>query len=244
MTLLGGAEHQGLVDGAQSLHFGFGCLQSGLELLGGHLKILDVSGGCKGLLSDKKVRADERLVLTTIKQGNFARLLVGHGESILEPAVAIPQLISPPLFRLDALATNGLAAHIGVASGSSDGRLEVGVVLVVVAVLVLGRPPANRGLWASDGSSDGVVAVGAGHRGGEGRRVAAASSTEPAGLHAVRGHLAGAQVVERRGRNAGVCGSERTSRGGSCIRRRVGVVAEVVVHVRRVKVEQRRPVGD
>jgi hypothetical protein len=102
---------------------------------------------------------DQTLALTTIKQGNFAGLLVGHGQSILEPAIAIPQLISPPLFRLDALAANGLAAHISVASGIGDGRLEVGVILVVVAVLVLSRPPANRGLWASDGSSDGVVAV-------------------------------------------------------------------------------------
>jgi hypothetical protein len=82
--------------------------------------------------------------LTTVKQGNFAGLLVRHWQGILEPAVPIPQLVSPPLLRLDALATNGLAAHVSAASSVVGGRLEVGVVLVIVAVLVLGRPPANR----------------------------------------------------------------------------------------------------
>jgi len=184
-----------------------------------------------------------RLALTTIKQGNFAGLLVGYRQGILEAAVPISQLVSPPLLRLNALATNGLATHVSAASGVGDGRLEVGIVLVVIAVLVLCRPPANRCLWASGGRSDGIVAVRAGHRGGEGRRVAAASSAEPARLHAVRRHLASAQIVERGRGDAVVCGSERTGGRGSRVGRRVGVVAEVV-HVRRIKVEQRRRVGD
>ena len=46
MTLLGGAEHQCLVDCAQSLHLGLGLLESRLQLLCSHLKILDVCGGC------------------------------------------------------------------------------------------------------------------------------------------------------------------------------------------------------
>jgi hypothetical protein len=54
-------------------------LESCLELIGRHLKVLDV-GGC------------------TIKQRNLARLLVGHRESVLESAIPLSELVSSPLF--------------------------------------------------------------------------------------------------------------------------------------------------
>ena len=117
MTLLGGTKHQRLIYGSQPLHFGLSLLESGLELLGGHLEVLDVSSG-------------------TVKQGNFAGFLIRHGEGILEPAVAVPQLVAPSLFRLDALTTDCLATHIGATTNAGRG-MEVSIVLIVIAVLVL-----------------------------------------------------------------------------------------------------------
>lgn len=48
----------------------------------------------------------------TIQKGNLARLLVGNWECVLEATVAIPELITPPLLRLDTLATNFLATAV------------------------------------------------------------------------------------------------------------------------------------
>lgn len=73
--------------------------------------------------------------------------------------------------------------------------------------------------------------------------MAAASSAETTRLHAIRRHLASAQWVERGRGDAGVRRSEGTSRGRSGVRRRVGVIAQVVVHARGVKVQERRRVG-
>ena len=69
----------------------FSLLEPCLKLLLSHLQVLDVGGG-------------------TVQEGNLARLLVGYGESVLEAAVAIPELIASPLLRLDTLTTNLLAA--------------------------------------------------------------------------------------------------------------------------------------
>jgi len=66
-------------------------LEPRLELLLGHLQVLDVSGG-------------------TVQKRNFAGLLVGHRKGVLEATVAIPKLIASPLLRLDALTTNFLTA--------------------------------------------------------------------------------------------------------------------------------------
>ena len=93
----------------QPLNLGLRLLESHLELLYGHLKIFDV-GGCEEKLSSSV--------------DFWSGLLVGHGQGILEPAVtirSIPQLVSP-LLRLDALATDGLAAHVGAASRVVGGR--------------------------------------------------------------------------------------------------------------------------
>lgn len=45
MTLLCGAKHESLIDRAQALHLGLGLLESRLQLVCSHLKILDVGGG-------------------------------------------------------------------------------------------------------------------------------------------------------------------------------------------------------
>ena len=58
-----------------------------LELLLGHLQVLEASGG-------------------TVQKRNLAGLLVTDVESTLEATVAVPELIAPPLFRLNALATD------------------------------------------------------------------------------------------------------------------------------------------
>ena len=68
-----------------------GLLEPRLKLLLSHLQVLDVGSG-------------------TVQERNLARLLVGHGKGVLQAAVAVPELIAPPLLRLDTLATNFLAA--------------------------------------------------------------------------------------------------------------------------------------
>jgi len=94
VTLLGGAKHQCLVDTGQmvnsyqelyhdnsrakSLYFGLSLLESCLELLSGHLKVLDVSR-------------------SAVEERDLAGLLVGDRKSILESAVTISKLIPTPL---------------------------------------------------------------------------------------------------------------------------------------------------
>jgi hypothetical protein len=68
-------------------------LKPRLELLLGHLKVLDVSGGA-------------------IQERNLAGLLVGDRKSILEATVAVPEFIASPLLRFNALATYLLAAAV------------------------------------------------------------------------------------------------------------------------------------
>lgn len=73
-------------------------LESCLQLLLGHLQVLDVGGG-------------------TVQERDFARLLVGDRKSILETTVAIPEFIASPLLRLDTLTTDFLAAAAKKALG-------------------------------------------------------------------------------------------------------------------------------
>ena len=71
----------------------FCLLEPRLKLLLGHLQVLDVGSG-------------------TVQERNLARLLVGNGKRILEAAVAVPELITSPLLRLNTLATNFLTAAV------------------------------------------------------------------------------------------------------------------------------------
>jgi len=66
-------------------------LEPRLELLLGHLQVLDVGGG-------------------TVQKRNLAGLLVRDRESVLEVTVAVPEPIVSPLLRLDALTTDFLVA--------------------------------------------------------------------------------------------------------------------------------------
>lgn len=92
-------------------------VQPGLELLLGHLKVLDV-GRC------------------AIQKRNFARLLVRHGKDILQTAVAIPEFITAALLRLDALTADFLAALVRVEVGG-QGRGKV-LLLVFATIVFLG----------------------------------------------------------------------------------------------------------
>ena len=79
-----------------------------LKLLLSHLQILDV-GGC------------------SVQERHLAGLLVGNGESVLETAITIPELVTPPLLRLDALATDFLATtniDLSKTEGMYSNRLE------------------------------------------------------------------------------------------------------------------------
>jgi hypothetical protein len=68
-------------------------LEPRLKLLLGHLQVLDVGSG-------------------TVQERNLARLLVGNGKGILEATVAVTELITSPLLRLDTLTTDFLAAAV------------------------------------------------------------------------------------------------------------------------------------
>lgn len=96
-ALVRGAEHQRLVDVAKSVNLRFSGFQSEFQLLFDGLEIPNVSS-------------------CSVEQRNLAGFLVGRRKGILQAGVAVPELISSPLFRFDALLANGLAARIGTSS--------------------------------------------------------------------------------------------------------------------------------
>ena len=117
---------------AELLNLVLGLLEPCLKLLCSHLEVLDVGG-------------------SAVEKGNLAHLLVGDGESILEPAVTVTKFImTSRLLRLDALTADSLAADISGVS-SHDRRLEV----------LVGRRLASHSLCRRTGSreSDGVKAM-------------------------------------------------------------------------------------
>jgi hypothetical protein len=84
-------QHEGLVDGAESVNFMIGALETGLQLAFDGFEVLDVAGG-------------------SFKEGDFAGLLVRWGEGLLKARVPFPELVASALLGLDALLTNSLAA--------------------------------------------------------------------------------------------------------------------------------------
>lgn len=111
VTLLCGAEHECLVDPAmncqrhidiekraeclrsQTLRLILSLLKSRLQLALSHLQVPDVGR-------------------RTIQQGNLARLLVRNGQGLLQTAVAVPELVTSALLRLNTLAADFLTATI------------------------------------------------------------------------------------------------------------------------------------
>lgn len=102
---------------AKSLRLHLSLVQPSLELLLGHLEVLDV---CR----------------RTVQKRNFAGLLVRHGKDVLQTAVAIPELIATALLRLNALAANLLAALVRVEVGRQRGSKLF--LLVIAAKVLLG----------------------------------------------------------------------------------------------------------
>lgn len=102
------------------------------------------------------------------------------------------------MLRLDALATDCLAADIGGVS-SSDGGLEVVIVLIGIFIASLSAGSLGRG--AGRGRSNGVEAM----RAGDGsvwyavdrrRRVSATAAAAPTRSKAIGRKLATAEVVD------------------------------------------------
>jgi len=226
MSLLGGAKHQCLVDGAKSLNLVLGLLEPRLKLLGGHLEVLDVGGGA-------------------VEKRNLARLLVGDREGILESAVAITKFIATPLLRLDALAADRLTAGIGIASGG-DRRLEV--VVILIGVIVPRRlAPLSLRRGASGGRGDGVEAVRPrdggciGHAVHGGRGVSAAATAASARSETIGRELSTAEVVDGGGRDTVIGRGVGTTRGGRVVGGGgVGVLADGVGQVEGVEVKTGR----
>jgi hypothetical protein len=84
-------QHEGLVDGAESVNFMIGALETGLQLAFDGFKVLDVAG-------------------SSFKEGDFAGLLVRWGKGLFEARVPFPELIAPALLGLNALLPNSLSA--------------------------------------------------------------------------------------------------------------------------------------
>jgi hypothetical protein len=200
MTLLGSAQHQCLIDLAKAGSLVLCLLEPRLELLLCHLQVLDVSGGA-------------------VQERNLAGLLVGDGKSILEATVAVPELITSPLLRLDALATDFLAADLIRSSGGAGGG-EV-IIIVREVIMLAGAALALATRACNGGDADRVVANGAGNRGKVGRVGARAAAGATRG--AVRGYLAGAQGHQGSRVNA-VRRAVGTTGGASRIRAAVGVL--------------------
>jgi hypothetical protein len=79
LALFGSTEHEGFVNLAKTLSFGFSLLKSHGELTLGHLEVLDVGG-------------------SAIEKRNLAGLLVGDRKRVLEAAVTLPEFVAPTLF--------------------------------------------------------------------------------------------------------------------------------------------------
>lgn len=73
VTLLGGAEHQGLVDVTKPSSLGLSSLQPRLQLLLGHLEVANVGGRCEPHVNSSITGRIKPLDLRTpIQKGNFA----------------------------------------------------------------------------------------------------------------------------------------------------------------------------
>ena len=210
---------------AKSLNLVFSLLEPRLELLCGHLEVLDMSS-------------------CAVEEGNLARLLVGDREGILEPAVAIAKLVATSLLGLDALTTDRLAANIGSVS-SCDRGLEV--VVVLIGIIVARLASWRLGRRASCGSSDGVEAMGAGDGSvrdtvNRRRRMRATAAAAPARSETIGRELATAEVVDGRGGDAVLGWGVGTTRGSGGVVGRGGVrvLADGVGQVESVEVKTGR----
>jgi hypothetical protein len=172
LALFSSTEHEGLVNLSETLGFRFSLLKPHGELTLGHLKVLDVGG-------------------SAVEERNFAGLLVGDGERILEAAVTLPEFVTPALFRFDALTADLLPAPrwTGFVRGGSDG-LEIVIIVGIRRLgLLLGAIPGHTRRGLSDGVVSGAAGDGWGGR-------ADGSAAAPSRLHAIRRQLAGAKASE------------------------------------------------
>jgi hypothetical protein len=126
-------------------------------------------------------RVSRREMHTPIEQRHLAGFLIGHGKSVLESAIALSEFVSPPLFGLDALTTNGFATILTVER--TRGRWAGGKIFIVVIAVIVAT--AGSPLWcdpcAGSGlrNGDGIEAMGSGDGGwvgnvGRGERTTAA----------------------------------------------------------------------
>lgn len=139
-------QHEGLVDGAESVNFMIGALETGLQLAFDGFEVLDVAG-------------------SSFKEGDFAGLLVRWGKRLFEARVPFPELIAPVLLGLNALLANSFAARVTrgrVVVSSNGSRFELLVVVVIGIVVAPARPSLVSGTGAGPvlWHSDGVVAMG------------------------------------------------------------------------------------
>jgi hypothetical protein len=140
-------QHQGLVDGAEAVDFVVSTFQADLQLVLDSLEILDVACG-------------------SIKQGDFASLLVRSWEGFLKTGIPFPELVASALLGLDALLANSFTARVTrsrwIAASSNGSRFEFFVIFVVRVVVAPARPctlVGGRTARPVGGHSNGVEAM-------------------------------------------------------------------------------------
>jgi len=141
---------------------------------------------------------------TTVKDGNFACLLVGAREGFLETSLTFPELVVFSLLGLDALFTNSFAAGVrrSIGRGNGTSRFEFLVVRLIMSSRSRSLAPvgsASGGPVGGDG--DGVKALRSGNGCVTGRGVTSTASAKSARWESMGGQFRVTEIVgqHRRG---------------------------------------------
>ena len=124
-SVLGGAEHERLVEDTDAAQLVFEFLAAAGEAVRPAVELGDADG-----------RAFE--------DGRLGRLLIRRRKSLLEAVITFPQLVAATLLRLDALLADVFSATLGLAIAGSM-RRKIVIFLKVAKVVLF--------LWLADGSS-------------------------------------------------------------------------------------------
>jgi hypothetical protein len=135
-----GAEHEGFVEDTNTPELNLEFLDSGGERAGLLVKVRDADG-------------------STLEDGCLGGLLVGRGKGRLETVVALPELVTTALLRLDALLANVLATALWLAITGCVGRKVIVLLKVAEVVFFLWLPCRSPPGWPRGAGSAGIAAV-------------------------------------------------------------------------------------
>jgi hypothetical protein len=139
-AVLGGAEHEGLVENTHTPQLSLEFVDTAGEVGRLVVEVGDADGG-------------------TLEDGGLGGLLVGGGQGGAETVVALAEFIATALLRLDALAADVLAAALWLLAVDGSGReivilIELGPVLFLLDLAGAATGGASRG--DEDGAGGGA----------------------------------------------------------------------------------------